>query len=314
MLEDYYWQTGDAQLIKRYRPTIDAILDWFDRKSGAFGLIEKLGYWEFADWVEEWSDLDGVPPAAQVGPSTIHNLVYACALQTASRLNKVTGREAISVEYHERAAEIINNVEKFCWSDQEGLYREGPNYNTYSQHAQVWAVLSGAAAGDRAKRVMEEALERNNIAKCSFPLQFYMFRAMEKAGLYEETLALWGQWKELLTLHLTTIPETPFRPRSDCHAWGALPLYEFTRGILGVSPLVPGWEKILIEPKCFYIKGLKGKVITPKGIVQVEFKKEEEVFRITGKAPQDTELVLRLPGNIEQVYPKGGVFDMIRYI
>ena len=48
MLEDYFWQTGNLAIVRRSAgPTVDAILDWFDRKLGTFGLTEKYQYWDF---------------------------------------------------------------------------------------------------------------------------------------------------------------------------------------------------------------------------------------------------------------------------
>src|SRR5665647_1108508 len=69
MIEDYYWQTGEIDHIKKYRSTVDSVLEWFNSKIDDLGLIENLGYWPFVDWVEEWEH--GVPRAAAKGPSTI---------------------------------------------------------------------------------------------------------------------------------------------------------------------------------------------------------------------------------------------------
>ena len=59
--------------------------------------------------------------------------------------------------------------------------------------------------------------------------RFYLFRALEAVGMYDRTEELWGDWKKCIDWHMTTFPETPFDTRSDCHAWSALPLYEFRK-------------------------------------------------------------------------------------
>ena len=308
MVEDYYWQTGDLSVLKLYRATIDSILEWFDQKTGASGLIENLGYWEFVDWVAEWSHLNGVPAAALHGPSTIQNLHYAYALQIAAKINSLTGRPGLAEEYEGKANQIKKLVDALCWSQSAGMYREGPAFEEYTQNAQIWAALTGLSTGEKAAGMMKNALNSPGILKCSFVMQFYLFRALEEAGLYSETEALWQSWKDLLDLHLTTIVEAPAVPRSDCHAWGALPLYEFTTRFLGVRPLAAGWEEILIEPKAFFIKHIEGKVCTPKGDVIVRCDIQDGKLTVSGKTPR-VPVLIRLH-DMEKRLENGGEFHV----
>ena len=120
-------------------------------------------------------------------------------------------------------------MEERCWDEEKGLYKEGPFTEEYSQHAQIYAVLSGLAAGDRARAIMEKTLADKSLVQCSFMQGYYLFRALEAAGMYEKTADLWQPWQDFIDLHCTTFPETPYDPRSDCHAWSALPLSEFAR-------------------------------------------------------------------------------------
>jgi len=311
MLEDYYQQTGDISVPKRYRPTIDSILDWYDRNIGELGMVENSGYWELADWVEEWSHLEGAPEAGLHGPSCIHNLLYVYGLQAASRISKQTGRPETAREYQQRADEILRLVEATCWSEENGMYAEGPSFMQFSQHAQIWAVLTGLATDDKAKRIMTNALNSPDVLKCSFVMQFYLFRALEVAGMYEATQSLWYLWKDLLPLKLTTVIEAHAMPRSDCHGWGALPLYEFTRKFLGVNPQTPGWESILIEPKCTYISEIEGEVTTPKGPVRINITNTDGKFKITGQTPEGVPVYVKLPSGTEKAYLNGGNFELV---
>ena len=308
MLEDYYWQTGDVSILKRYRSVIDGILDWFDRKTGELGLVENLGYWELVDWVIEWSHLQGVPAATLEGPSTIQNLHYAYGLQVAARINQLVGRPELANEYETRAKNVKKLVDELCWSESASMYREGPSYEEYTQHAQIWAVLTGLAKGEKAAGIMLKAITEPDVLQCSFAMQFYLFRALDEAGLYHETEDLWQIWKDLLDLRLTTIFEAPAMPRSDCHAWGALPLYEFTTRFLGVRPSAAGWEEILIEPKAFFIKEIQGKVHTPKGDVSVQCEIKDGILTLSGTAPS-VPVRIKLPG-LEKRLENGGTFNL----
>ncbi|MDI4646364.1 alpha-L-rhamnosidase C-terminal domain-containing protein [Cohnella hashimotonis] len=306
MLYDYYWQTGDADTVRRYRPTVDAILDWFDRKIGDSGLVEQIGYWEYIDWVAEWEG--GMPTAGKEGPSAIHNLMYASALRTAAKISAATGRSQVGEEYEERAKRLMSRIERLCWSEERGMYREGPAFEQYSQHAQVWAVLSGLCDGDRAKQVLNRALDDPKALQCSFSMAFYLFRALEKAGLYERTAELLQSWVGLLSLHLTTLPETPTEPRSDCHAWSALPLYEFTHCMLGVQNTRPGWQALRIEPHTLDVREMSGELSTPSGIVSIAWLRTDTSFEVSGKVPDGIPFHVRWGDKIDRYYPNGGAF------
>ena len=78
-----------------------------------------------------------MPPAAEKGPATVHNLIYAAGLQAAARSNELTGRKYMADEYLKRAKDILQQVENLCWDDETGLYKEGPKVSRYSQHDQV---------------------------------------------------------------------------------------------------------------------------------------------------------------------------------
>jgi len=293
MLKDYYMETGDTSLLERYRPTMESVLAWFKRKTGPQNLIENVGYWDFADWTEAWDDIHGMPRAALHGPSTINNLVYAYGLQTGAFIMDALNLNPLAEAYRQERLGILEKIENLCWSEEKGLYREGPEYEEYSQHAQMWAVLNGIAAGDKAKQIMTTALSDKSLVPCSFVMQYFMFRALEKAGMYKETEQLWSLWKDLLDLDLSTVPEIPGKyTRSDCHAWGSLILYELPRKFLGVQPLRPGYEKIAIQPLALFLSEISGEVSTPKGNVKVSWKIESGKFAIEGATPVPADVIL----------------------
>lgn len=66
--------------------------------------------------------------------------------------------------------------------------------------------------------------------------------------------------------------EGEYYPRSECHAWGALALYELPSTVLGVRPGAPGYETIIVDPKPGHLTYASGTVHTPKGDIQVSWK------------------------------------------
>ncbi len=309
MLEDYVWQTGDESPALLYRPTVDAVLSWFDRRLTKDGLVGKLPYWPYFDWVEGWKT--GNPPAAdsEAGVASVFSMTYVIALRTASRLVRKE-RPALAQEYDARADRLVDALNRLCYDEKAGVYLDGPGRTELSQHAQVFAVLCGAAAGARAHTALMHALQDESMAPCSFTMQYYLFRALETAGMYDRTAALWDLWKGLPSLNLTTVPEVPGpRTRSDCHAWGALALYEFPAKFAGLSPDAPGWAAIRVEPKALWLLSFQGAFPTPGGMADIAWEKTGDRLRLHGRLPAVPATLVH--AGREHVLSAGGDFDVL---
>lgn len=229
MLEDYILETGDIEAMRPYIPAGERILESFLAKKTPDGLLAPRGYWDFADWTREWDGHFGVPTAVRDGASALQNLQFVYAAQSFARILPRYGRADLAEELTKTCGQILAAVERTCFDASRGLYQEGPATEEFSQHTQIFAVLTGLVSGEKARGLMERVLADDTLVQCSFSQKFYLFRALEQVGLYDRTDALWAPWQKFLDLHCTTFPETPYDPRSDCHAWSALPLYEFAR-------------------------------------------------------------------------------------
>jgi len=278
MLADHYRHYGDLSLVRRYRPTVDAVLDWFDRRLTPEGLVGPApdAYWSYVDWVHQWSETAGAPSCYRTKPLTVYNLMYAASLLDAASLLEASGRGETGAEYRQRAAAISASVQQHCWSPERGLFADGPGADAFSQHQQVWAVLAETVTGDEARALMERTLTEAGLAQASYSFSFFLFRALEKAGMYDRAFSLWETWRKMADLHLTTWTEDPVGQRSDCHAWGAVPLYEFPALILGVQPVEPGYARIRVAPQPGPLTWARGTVMTPRGPVHVDWRIDDQ--------------------------------------
>ncbi len=281
MLEETWQQTGDIAPLCRYLPDLDRILNYYDARIGADGMVGRLGYWEFVDWQEDWSDCGGIPKALLHGPSAIINLMYALALEKAAVLWDAATRPALAEEYRRRKKAITDVVYRLCWDEKREMVREGPAFSQFTQHAQAWAVLTDCLTGHRAEKALCHALREEDVLKCSFSTAFEWFRALEKAGLYTETRENIMRWAALPAMGNTTCPETPENSRSECHAWSALPIYEFLR-VMGGVRMVAG--KVVVDPAPGYLEDYSGCVCVPGGTAQFRY----ENGRYTAILPDGT--------------------------
>ncbi|GMK43539.1 hypothetical protein PghCCS26_06660 [Paenibacillus glycanilyticus] len=299
MVHDHYWYAGDLAHAARYRPTIDAVLAWFDARlepeTGLVGVMPEA-YWSFVDWTEEWRFNAGAPPSGRIRPNTVYNLMVVDALLKAAELNEATGRRDTGQEYRRRADTLQRAIRQHCWSGEMGLFTDSPDSpDALSQHAQIWAVLTDTVVGEDARQLTLRALETQGLAKVSSAMAYYMFRALAKTGMYDRTFALWNDWKAQVDLHLTSWVEDPVSVRSDCHAWGALPLHEFPAELLGVQPLMPGFAAISVAPRVGTLHAASGTVMTPHGAVHVEWSAQGRRFRLRVERPGTVPVQIMLP-------------------
>lgn len=291
-LWEYVEHTGDVELGRRYRPDIDRILDCFDSRRDQSGLVGVIEPWAFIDWQDGWKETGGVPRAYFEGPSTIINLMYAYALECGAKLYEATGRPGTADEYRQRRADILQRVRDTCFDPDKGMVREGPACPEFTRHAQAWAVVNGMLDEMESIRALKSAV---SCPPCSFAASFEWFRALEKAGMEEQLRLDLDAWIGLMDRGSTTCPEEPHHPRSECHAWSALPLYEFMHTLAGIRQ-----ENgvIVIRPHLLDLPDLSGSAATPFGVVRFAYRRTDDgAWQYWIRLPDGTKGVLIMPSD-----------------
>ncbi|MNO14191.1 Bacterial alpha-L-rhamnosidase [compost metagenome] len=298
MLHDHMIFAGDRNLVERYLPGVDAVLGYFHRLIDGNGLVGPMNprYWSFVDWAEQWKEDYGVPGAAKEGPLTVYCLMYTFALQKASELAAYTDRRDLAEEYMARANRMQTAVRENCMSlIRPGCLTDGPGIEEFSQHTQIWAVLSGTLTGEEARQAMSLSTENPDFVPCSFAMAIYLFRALAAVGMYDKVHDLLGPWRQMAGDGLTTWMEDTVSKRSDAHAWGSVPIYEYATETLGVRPISPGCEEICISPRIGQLKRAEGCVMTSKGLVSVEWKLIDSCFYLNASWPEQITCTIILP-------------------
>lgn len=271
MVWEYYEHTGDSSVLRAYRADCDRILDYFADHMTQRGLMGHTGFWPFVDWLEAWNETCGMPEALQHGESTIISLMYAYALGCAADINRHSGRACMAEEYESRKQAICDAVKVLCWNEERGMFREGPEFEQYTRHAQAWAVLCDMAD----ESVLKAALENSDVLKVTFATSYEWMRALEKTGLYSYAAEALQAWILLIALDCKTCPETPHYARSDNHAWSALPMLELLRGIAGIQAAEPGWKSVRIAPNLLGLPDLTGTAATPAGDIRFDYTQKQ---------------------------------------
>lgn len=303
MVWEYYAHTEDVSVLRAYRADCDRILTYFENCLTERGLMGHPGFWPFVDWQPAWGQNAGVPTALREGESTIISLMYAYALEQAAKINECSGRPGMADEYRERKAQVCAAVQALCWDEARHMYREGPAYAQFTQHAQAWAVLCGIGN----EQCIRAAATDPDVLPVTFSTANEWFRALEQTGLYAE----YGKqslqpWIDLIALDCKTCPETPVNARSENHAWSAQPLLELIRGVAGIRQEGVGWEKAVIAPCMMDLTDLHGVAATPRGDIRFDF--SPDGYTVT--LPEGMEGVFRHPDG--RVFPLRGGEQTIR--
>ena len=182
---------ADRTFLKPYLRGARGVLEWFEARLAPSGLLGKLEWWNFADWVDSFED--GVPPTIDGGESAILSLQFALALREAADLESAFGSAAQAATYRATADKVVAAVVKACWDNAtKGLLADTPAKKTFSQHVNLLGVLADAvpAAGRRA--LMTKVLDDASLTQTTYYFKFYLFRALQKAEMGDRYLDLLG--------------------------------------------------------------------------------------------------------------------------
>ena len=108
-------------------------------------------FWSFIDWADEWNDTSGMPTAGLKGALTMETLLYIYGLQHAAYLADFLGRGEEAKAYRARAERAKEAVRIFCMGEN-GMLHDGPGVEEYSQHCQVFALLTDTVDLECGKR------------------------------------------------------------------------------------------------------------------------------------------------------------------
>ena len=274
MVYDYWMLNDDSVFVKSMIPGMQETLNWFRNRLDSSGMLGPVEWWDFVDWVNAKGWDNGNPPAAHNGNSSILSLQYVYTLQKAADVFDAYNMHDMAIEYRKLAGKIKKAVFDKCFDSNKGLIADSPEKNTFSQHANVLAILTNTfpKTTDKAK-LINTLLTDKDLAQCTLYFKFYLFEALEKAGQANQFIATLAPWEKMLGAGLSTFAETPDPTRSDCHAWSASPVYYFLSLVAGIKPASAGFKSVRIEPNLGSLKNIDASMPHKLGTIRVKLKK-----------------------------------------
>lgn len=288
MVNDYWMYRGDKAFVGSMMPGVRQVLSFFEQYQLEDGSLGQMPYWNFTDWANHKGWVFGVPPNAQQGNSSLMDLQFLWALQTASGLEASAGISEKGDSYARKAKQLAAAIKAKYWTAGKGLFADEDKKELFSQHANVLAILTGLVEGAEAKALMEKVLSDGSLAQTTIYFRYYQMLALKKVGFADRYLDQLGVWKTHLGSGLTTWAELSDTQstRSDCHAWGASPNIELFRIVLGIESDAPGFSKVRIAPALGKLQNASGSIPHPNGKLSVSYTKVEKKWKVSIKLPE----------------------------
>ena len=234
--------------------------------------------------------------------NTVVNAFHFRALVLFSRLAEALGKREDAVVFRMRAAEVKEAFNNLLLNRATGLYRDGIGTEHSSLHSNMLPLAFGMVPDEFKEKVT--GFVRSRGMACSVYGSQYLLDALYSAGEDQAAQDLLiaehdRGWLNMLKSGSTiTLEAWDWKYKNNLdwnHAWGAAPANLIPRWILGVQPLKPGFEELLISPHPGSLEWAKGKVPTIRGPVRVEYTFKGEQLALDVWIPGNVKARIEVP-------------------
>ena len=278
MYGDYVDSHADRAWLRARLPGLRKSMAGCEYYENASGLLENVPGWCFMDWTVGW-DSGGTAPGSRMGEGVNAeiNLFWLLAMQSAAKTERALGNALQAAYWEEKAARLKEAIVTAFWSDARGLVADTPARKDFSEHAQALAILADALPKEKAETAFGHLVADADLKRCTVYFTYYLFDAYFKMGRADLFLKRLDLWRDYVKIGVTTLLESPdsgkngqIEARSDCHAWGAHPLWFMQTGLAGVRSAAPFFEKVRIAPCPGGLRRLTVRHPHPKGWIEAD--------------------------------------------
>ena len=285
MVHDYAMWRDDSPFVRELMPGVRAVMDSFLRYRTGDGLIAGPPGWNFIDWVPGWRH--GMPADGDVGGvSGPLNFKLAWVFKQAAELEDAFGEPELAALHRRRSAEIAAAAVHGFWDEGRGLFADDLRHAYFSEHAQCLALLGGLVDAERRPRVVDHLFTDDRLSRTTVYFSHYLFETCALTGRLDRMFDRLKLWFDLKGRGFKTTLEMPEPTRSDCHAWGAHPMFHFLATVLGIRPASPGFSGVHVRPQLGPLRWAKGAMVHPKGLIEVDVKQTNQTLSGTVKVPE----------------------------
>ena len=307
---DYYQQTGNIDFLRDNYPRLKKIAEYVDSyKNEATGLIHNLaggsGPYQYGiiDWPATMRYGYDMDTEARTVINAYAYIDYDIISKIAAELGKTRDKDlyASKAEAMKKAinAQLINN---------EGVYIDGLTSGKtqsahVSQHSNAYPLAMGIVPEANYEKVLQAIKDRKmSVGMVSLR---WLPEAIGQAGQGPHLLELytnpeWDGWAQTIKKGGTATWESwdaDQTRQSMSHPWGAAGLLGIQQYILGIQPLKPQHEKVMIKPLDFkqQLSNAKGTLPTDRGDISVDWNRTDSDFTMVVEMPDNVTAKVYVP-------------------
>ncbi|MCC6286252.1 MAG: family 78 glycoside hydrolase catalytic domain [Chitinophagaceae bacterium] len=285
MQQQLYEYYGDRRIIERYYPAFKRQLDFLASKA-----LNNVFYWDISDH----EALDAKPESFSAVAFYYHHVQLGAAFAT------ILGIREDAEKYNRLAGEIRSEIL------QRFSIKNTGRFDNATQSAQLFALWYGLSPDkDKTIKVLLDEFARHSwhLSTGIFSTKM-LFDVMRMNNMNEVAYRIADQrdfpgWGYMIEKGATTLWETWAFPENDPSRnhpmFGSVDEW-FYRSLLGINPASPGFEKIIINPQpVTALQWAKGSYASVRGIISVDWKKENGRFILHTSIPPNTSATVYIP-------------------
>ena len=298
MAHDYMMWVDDKQFIQEIMPSLRRIVELYFLEKSESGILKTPPGWNYVDWVDDKSNADwfyGEPNDSKTGFLSLFNLQMVHVLELLAELEEFCEERTLAARNTKLAEQLYLATDRVFWDSEKQVFADDPNHKFYCEQTQVLALLCKCLPEERAS-LIEKSITDDNVfqVKCSIYFSHYLFEVLRARGKANYFLKRLEEWNLIKELDFKTTPEVLHdSTRSDCHAWGAHPVYHFLSTILGIRPGDYGFKKVQICPMIGDLNFVKGAMVHPLGEIKVSIQRCTDGYDVEIDLPEG------LPGSFK---------------
>lgn len=235
--------------------------------------------------------------------NTVVNAFHYRALVVMGRIAEALGKDTDAVMFKARAKKVQETFNRVLWHEGKGVYVDGEGSQHCSLHANMFPLAFGLVPEHRQASVATFVKSRG--MACSVYGSQYLLEALYRAGADDHALGLMttrgdrGWWNMIKVGSTVTLEAWDWKYKNNLdwnHAWGAAPANIIPRYLMGIRPLQPGFEKVLVRPQPGGLKTASLKFPTVRGTVYAEFDNGDSgAFRLKVRIPHSVTARVEIP-------------------
>ncbi len=293
-----YMYTGNTELIEKYyEPLKHKTLMELEFDEGLIStsspkltgeFMAKLG---FADTTQRVRDIVDWPQKGGFGGvvgeddgfvfkpvNAVINALHYQNMKIMAEFAGLLGKTADQSDFKLRAARVKKSFNEKLYNREKGHYTDGIGTDHGSVHANMFPMAFGMVPDEYKQSVVDHIKSRG--MACSVYGSQYLMEAVYNAGEADYGLELMTathdrSWYNMIKVGSTIAMEAwdmKYKPNSDWnHAWGAAPANIIPRYTWGITPAMPGFERVNIKPQLSRLRNTSVVVPTIRGQIKASY-------------------------------------------